>query len=699
MVWKQGGGNRLAKSLVTLIDDIDQKFTTRDKDYDGTIGDAAHQARKSDHNPFVQHGGQGIVRALDVTDDPGGGFDAGAFAEALRESKDPRILNVIFKGRIFSSEVSPWVWRDRNQGAGDHAHHVHISVVEDPALFDDAKPWPALGHVAISTTGKPAAFPPKIKLGSTGPAVVDLQNLLGMEPTGVFGTDTDQAVRAFQASRNLEIDGIVGTHTWGALIATAKPAQFVATGLSVAAIEQIVKLAADADIGRFDWPQRGVAPRGYIKGMAVTFGQAYAKWRAGDSAARVMAAATNSGQENSDALAWYEPQFRAAGMENGVSGADTLRHLFVLLFGLGMRESSGRYFVGRDKTANNTDADTAEAGLFQMSWNMKTASAEMPRLFAHYSAKPESGFLTIFQEGANPNAADLENVGTGEGVAYQQLCKSCPAFAVESTAVGLRVRRKHWGPITRREVEIRPEADILLRQVQAAVDAIPVVVPERVNDTTGPVVVGPPLPVDSQQLVLMMLSMLSKEKTMDPAKPEQGLDPMQVLLPILLQSMLTGKQMSSTDLLTVLLTGKPAPASGPAPTIPTTPPVVQPQSPPNDILTLLIPLIYERLTGKPFPGTEAAKPVEKPAETPQAAISKPSVQLSAAALAVTTLLQAWGTVGTPFNVGTQPTTNGTLATLIPIATAVIGATGGFGSLLSIGRSLLGGFGRAFGTPK
>jgi hypothetical protein len=170
--------------------------------------------------------------------------------------------------------------------------------------------------------------------------------------------------------------------------------------------------------------------------------------------------------------------------------------------------------------------------------------------------------------------------------------------------------------------------------------------------------------------------------------------------------MLTGRQMNTTDLLTVLLTGKSA--AGPAPTLPTTPPIPttspmllpqNPQTPQSDILTLLVPLIYERLTGKPFPGTEAAQPVEKPAETPQAAISKPSVQLSAAALAVTTLLQALGVVGTPFNMGIQPTSNGTLATLVPIATAVVGATGGFGSLLGIGRALLGGLSRAFGTPK
>ncbi len=43
--------------------------------------------------------------------------------------------------------------------------------------------------------------------------------------------------------------------------------------------------------------------------------------------------------------------------------------------------------------------------------------------------------------------------------------------------------------------------------------------------------------------------------------------------------------------------------------------------------------------------------------------------------------------------GQYPTETGTLATLIPIATAAIGATGGFGALANLGLSLLSGFRR------
>ena len=43
--------------------------------------------------------------------------------------------------------------------------------------------------------------------------------------------------------------------------------------------------------------------------------------------------------------------------------------------------------------------------------------------------------------------------------------------------------------------------------------------------------------------------------------------------------------------------------------------------------------------------------------------------------------------------GPTPTPTVTLATLIPIITGVVGATGGLGTLLNAGRSLLGGFWR------
>jgi hypothetical protein len=234
-------------------------------------------------------------------------------------------------------------------------------------------------------------------------------------------------------------------------------------------LDPIIQIATAAPIMRFVWPGRGKAPPGYIKGMALVYGRVYCELKAGNAAATAMAK-QNSGNAAPDALAWYAPEFAAAGMNNSADGADTLRHLFVLMIGLGMRESSGKYCTGRDTTAPNTTADTAEAGLFQASFNASAASPLMPALFNQYSANP-SGFLDVFKEGATCSAADAQNFGTGPGEQYQALCKSCPAFAAEFAAVGLRFIRTHWGPINRKEAQLRPECDAMLQAVQNAVDA------------------------------------------------------------------------------------------------------------------------------------------------------------------------------------------------------------------------------------
>lgn len=66
---------------------------------------------------------------------------------------------------------------------------------------------------------------PTLRQGSRGLAVTDLQRRLtavGMSPgamDGVFGSRTGSAVRSFQRSRGLQVDGVVGPQTWSALLA------------------------------------------------------------------------------------------------------------------------------------------------------------------------------------------------------------------------------------------------------------------------------------------------------------------------------------------------------------------------------------------------------------------------------------------------------------------------------------------------
>jgi hypothetical protein len=235
------------------------------------------------------------------------------------------------------------------------------------------------------------------------------------------------------------------------------------------AIARISHIASTSTIASYKWANRGTAPAGYIKGMAVSYAKIYHDLAAGNANAVEMAKAM-SDDASKDALKHYEEIFQQAGMDNTKAGPDTLRHLFVLMLGLGMRESSGRYCEGRDRSANNTTAETAEAGLFQTSFNARHASPLLPKLFADFMKNPSSSYIELFKEGVHCKEAELENFGEGDGRDFQKLSKECPFFATEFAAIGLRNIRRHWGPINRRAAEIKPDADAMFKQVQNLVD-------------------------------------------------------------------------------------------------------------------------------------------------------------------------------------------------------------------------------------
>jgi len=181
----------------------------------------------------------------------------------------------------------------------------------------------------------------------------------------------------------------------------------------------------------------------------------------------------HKGQPSIDAISYYRAIFNEAGMDNSESGAETLRHLFVLMLGLGMRESSGAHCEGRDTTnPDSGTADSAEAGLFQTSWNAHSASPLLVPLFQAYSATPGNGWVDIFHEQVTCSQADWNNVGSGTGAAFQSLSKNNPAFAAEFAAVALRNIKNHWGPIIHRAAEVRPEADEMFKDVQDKIDSL-----------------------------------------------------------------------------------------------------------------------------------------------------------------------------------------------------------------------------------
>jgi hypothetical protein len=217
---------RAAKSLDVLLKQVNAKWPGRDKSSDGTIGDEAHSARTSDHNP----NDAGVVCARDITHDPAHGLDARKLAETLVASRDERIKYVISNAQICSGagqNQPAWKWRPYS-GINAHRHHVHISVKGDPAHYDNTAPW-GLGDSsaaqpappAVSQPPKPTALP-VLRKGSKGVAVQTLQGRLNahgakLTISGQFDDITDAAVRAFQTKAGLTDDGVVGDLTWAAL--------------------------------------------------------------------------------------------------------------------------------------------------------------------------------------------------------------------------------------------------------------------------------------------------------------------------------------------------------------------------------------------------------------------------------------------------------------------------------------------------
>jgi hypothetical protein len=124
---------KLSNAAEQLRSEINAKYPNRDKRSDGWIGDTAHNARKSDHNPDKQ----GWVRAIDIDSDlvKGSSKESWLLAEQIKTialKGDKRISYVIHQHRI-ASPLKNWVWRVY-KGSNPHVSHIHISFTKSGDL-------------------------------------------------------------------------------------------------------------------------------------------------------------------------------------------------------------------------------------------------------------------------------------------------------------------------------------------------------------------------------------------------------------------------------------------------------------------------------------------------------------------------------------------------------------------------------------
>ena len=221
-----------------------------------------------------------------------------------------------------------------------------------------------------------------------------------------------------------------------ALLLGACNSQLVVDTKPVVNVDAIVE---SSNCATYSFKQRGRAPLAFLKGVA-------------HQAAKECGALPRAlGDTNHDALSWYGYQ-------------STLGNQYAFLIGLGMRESSGKYCEGRDLSASNVEADTAEAGAFQVSYNSVDADPALAALMTKYQngADCDSGLLA---QGPSCKQSDATIYGQGKGREFQILNRKCPAFAVEYASVLIRTRRKHFGPINRKEVEVVPSCVQMIKDI------------------------------------------------------------------------------------------------------------------------------------------------------------------------------------------------------------------------------------------
>lgn len=173
MTWKP------APALVSILLDANRVAPHRSHASDGIIGDAAHAASASDHNPDSR----GIVHACDVTNDPAGGFDA--WAQAHRVSQrisaglETRVKYLVSNAgtgadQIFSKNPT-WAWRQNGSYKTEHRSHLHVSILYTEAAENDQTPFFSADSAGGQT---PQGDPPMTiaELGVIGAAIDKASN-------------------------------------------------------------------------------------------------------------------------------------------------------------------------------------------------------------------------------------------------------------------------------------------------------------------------------------------------------------------------------------------------------------------------------------------------------------------------------------------------------------------------------------------
>lgn len=148
----------LSPSLDKLRSQIVKKYGIK-KSSIGWIGDAAHRARASEHNPDRD----GSVDAIDVPHSTKLGLDMNVLTSQLIASGDKRLQRVIWNRRVWDPSRG---WRNYT-GANPHTTHAHIETTNSSQ--SNASDWriPLFGYSATPKPPPKTTTPPPPPTAST----------------------------------------------------------------------------------------------------------------------------------------------------------------------------------------------------------------------------------------------------------------------------------------------------------------------------------------------------------------------------------------------------------------------------------------------------------------------------------------------------------------------------------------------------
>lgn len=129
-----------------FVAEVNSAYPRRDHTSDGSIGDAAHQATSSDHNP----GGPaspspGRVDAVDIDEDLTKPNDKASMYRIIDAfEKHPSAEYWIYEGQI-AERTEGW---DRNlyRGSNPHTHHAHFNFRETKKAHNSTQPFGIKGE-------------------------------------------------------------------------------------------------------------------------------------------------------------------------------------------------------------------------------------------------------------------------------------------------------------------------------------------------------------------------------------------------------------------------------------------------------------------------------------------------------------------------------------------------------------------------